>query len=135
MTRRCPFFVARCSMENPKSYTELDVWKVARELTNSIYTITKDFPQHEVFGLSSQMRRCAVSVPSTIAEGCGRNSAAETIRFLYIARGSLYELETQCYLAFDQNYLQSNGLEEVLEQITKSKQMLNGFIRYYEKLK
>lgn len=122
-------------MDNPKSYTELDVWKVARELTNSIYTITKDFPQHEVFGLSSQMRRCAVSVPSNIAEGCGRGTAPETIRFLHIARGSLYELETQCYLAFDQNYLQSNGLNEVLDLITKSKQMLNGFIRYYEKLK
>ena len=122
-------------MENPKSYTELDVWKVARELTNSIYTITKDFPQHEVFGLSSQMRRCAVSVPSNIAEGCGRSTAPETIRFLHIARGSLYELETQCYLAFDQDYFQSNELKEVLEQITKSKQMLNGFIRYYEKLK
>lgn len=122
-------------MENPRSYTELDVWKVARELTNSIYTITKDFPQHEVFGLSSQMRRCAVSVPSNIAEGCGRSTSPETIRFLYIARGSLYELETQCYLAFDQDYLQLNGLEEVLQQITTSKQMLNGFIRYYEKLK
>ena len=122
-------------MGNPKSYTELDVWKVARELTNSIYTITKDFPQHEVFGLSSQMRRCAVSVPSNIAEGCGRNTAPETIRFLHIARGSLYELETQCYLAFDQNYIQLDGLEEVLHQITKSKHMLNGFIRYYEKLK
>ena len=122
-------------MGNPKSYTELDVWKVARELTNTIYTITKDFPHLEVFGLSSQMRRCAVSVPSNIAEGCGRNTAPETIRFLHIARGSLYELETQCYLAFDQNYIQLDGLEEVLHQITKSKHMLNGFIRYYEKLK
>ena len=73
-------------------YKELDIWIRARELVKMIYVITKSFPNNEQFSLTSQIRRCAVSVPSNIAEGCGRQSTKETIHFLHIARGSLYEL-------------------------------------------
>jgi len=78
------------------------------------------------------MRRCAVSVPSNIAEGCGRNTSKETIHFLYISRGSLYELETQFYLSLDQNYLNEEELPIILTQITICKKLLNGFINYFK---
>jgi len=75
-------------------YTKLDVWLESRKLTNMLYTLSKQFPKEEIYGLANQMRRCAVSVPSNIAEGCGRQTSKETIYFLHIARGSLFELET-----------------------------------------
>ncbi|WP_344832335.1 four helix bundle protein [Chryseobacterium ginsenosidimutans] len=84
-----------------------------------------------MFGLTNQIRRCAVSVPSNIAEGCGRNTSKETIHFLFIARGSLYELETQIYLSSDQNYLTEERLKITLNQIILCKKLLNGFINYY----
>lgn len=88
-----------------KEYTELEVWIEARKLVNMIYDLSKNFPKEEIFGLTNQMRRCAVSIPSYIAEGLGRKTAKEVIHFLHISRGSLYELETQIYLSKDQNYL------------------------------
>jgi len=114
-------------------YTDLGVWIEARKLTNAIYTITKTFPKEEIYGLTNQMRRCAVSVPSNIAEGCGRQTSKEKIYFLHIARGSLFELETQCYLALDQKYLNEIQFEEIIEMIL-CKRLLNGFINYYKKL-
>ncbi len=117
-----------------KSYTELDVWKEARALANDIYSITKSFPREELFGLVSQMRRCAISIPSNIAEGCGRSHPKDSIRFFFIARGSLYELETQLYIGFDQSYLEGYLLNSCLTKIETTRKLLNGFIRYYEKL-
>lgn len=67
-------------------YTNLDVWIESRRLTNLVYNSTKKYPKEEIFGLQNQIRRCAVSVPSNIAEGCGRNTSKETIHFLFIAR-------------------------------------------------
>lgn len=116
-----------------KSYTELEVWKKARELVNSVYELTKKFPKEEVFGITSQIRRSSISIPSNIAEGCGRNSEKETIHFLYIARGSLYELETQLYLSKDQTYITQGELEEIQQQVIACKKLLNGFINYYRK--
>ncbi|MFP9112650.1 four helix bundle protein [Flavobacterium sp. RHBU_3] len=115
-------------------YTNLDVWVEARKLTNVLYTITKQFPKEEIYGLTNQMRRCAVSVPSNIAEGCGRQTTKETIHFLHIARGSLFELETQCYLALDQKYLNEKEFEELVGLIQSCKRLLNGFINYYKKM-
>lgn len=112
-------------------YINLDVWKEARKLTNIVYNSTKIFPKEEIYGLTNQIRRCSVSVPSNIAEGCGRNTSKDTIHFLFIARGSLYELETQFYLSFDQNYLTEETLNPILEQIMLCKKLLNGFINYY----
>ena len=112
-------------------YINLNVWTESRKLTNLIYELTKDYPTAEIFGLTSQMRRSAVSVTSNIAEGCGRDSSKETIHFLFIARGSLYELETQLYISFDQNYLNEEQLPINLNQVIICKKLLNGFINYY----
>lgn len=116
-----------------KSYTELEVWIKARELVNAVYEITKKIPKEETFGITSQIRRSSISIPSNIAEGCGRSSTKETIHFLFIARGSLYELETQLYLANDQNYITKEELNTILEQVVTCKKLLNGFINYYKK--
>ncbi len=115
-------------------YTKLDVWLESRKLTNLLYIISKEFPKEEMYGLTNQMRRCAVSIPSNIAEGCGRQTSNDTIHFLHISRGSLYELETQCFLALDQNYIDENQFNEMFELIQTCKRLLNGFINYYKKL-
>jgi len=114
-------------------YTELEVWKESRILVNILYKETKEFPKTELYGLANQIRRSAISIPSNIAEGCGRRTSADTIQFLYISRGSLYELETQSYLALDQGYFQTEKHEIILEQILKCKKLLSGFMNYYSK--
>ena len=116
-------------------YTELEVWKEARILVNTIYNVTKKFPTEELYGLTNQIRRCVVSIPSNIAEGCGRRTSADTIQFLHIARGSLYELETQSFIALDQNYLDKHDFDSVFKQILKCKKLINGFIKYYKMVK
>lgn len=88
-----------------KNYTDLEIWIETRRLVNEVYQLTKSFPKEEVYGITNQIRRSSISVSSNITEGCGRQSSKETIHFLYIARGSLYELETQLYLSSDQNYI------------------------------
>ncbi|MNY23669.1 hypothetical protein D3C86_1573440 [compost metagenome] len=115
-------------------YSKLGVWLEARKLVNLLYDSSKLFPKEELFGLTNQMRRAAISVPSNIAEGCGRQTSKDTIHFLHISRGSLYELETQYYLAFDQKYIDENNFNVALEQIQTCKKLLNGFINYYKKL-
>lgn len=115
-------------------YKELEVWRYSRGLVKSVYLITKLFPKEELYGLTNQIRRSAVSVPSNIAEGIGRKSNKETIHFLYIAKGSLNEVETQLYLAFDVDYITGEDLNEILEKLISCKKLLNGFINYYKKL-
>lgn len=115
-----------------KNYTELDVWKIARKLVKSVYSITSQFPNSELYVLTNQANRSAISIPSNIAEGIGRQSYKETIQFLYIAKGSLFELETQLYLAFDLEYISQDQLENVLNEITSCKKLLNGFINYFK---
>ena len=115
------------------SYTELDVWLESRKFVKMVYVVCKKFPAEEMYGLTSQIKRCAVSVPSNIAEGCGRQSSKETIHFLHISRGSLFELETQLYLASDLEFLSNEDLKLLLIQVTSCKKLLNGFINYYRK--
>lgn len=118
-----------------RNYTELDVWSEARKLVNAVYVVSTNYPKEEAYGITNQIRRSAVSIPSNIAEGCGRTSSKDTSRFLYIARGSLYELETQMYLSMDQNYITNKELDALLEQIVVCKKLLNGFINYYKTIK
>lgn len=119
-------------MEKPnKSYVELDVWQLSRALASDIYQITRLFPKEELFGLTNQMRRAAISIPSNIAEGIGRQTPRDTINFLFIARGSLYELETQLYISLDLQYLTSGQIDDLLNQITSCKKLLHGFINHY----
>ncbi|TDI66474.1 MAG: four helix bundle protein [Bacteroidetes bacterium] len=113
-------------------YTELEVWKEARILVNEVYLISKDFPSEELYGLTNQMRRCAISIPSNIAEGCGRQHYKDSLRFFFIARGSLYELETQIYLAKDQSYINKEISKKLMFQIEKCRKLLSGFINYYK---
>ncbi len=118
-----------------KSYTELEVWQKSRKLAGSIYRLTATFPKEEIFALTSQLRRSAVSIPSNIAEGCGRSTAKDSIHFFYIARGSLYELETQLYISFDLNYIKELALDQLLSLLTECKKLLHGFISYFRTLK
>lgn len=118
-----------------KRYKDLNVWLEARKLSKDIYSITSEFPKEEQFGLINQMRRCAISVPSNIAEGCGRNYPKDSSQFFHISRGSLYELETQLYLSFDLNYMDETKLNQVLLSTETTRKLLSGFIKYYQKLK
>ena len=113
-----------------QKYTELEVWKHARVLASHTYELTSSFPKSEQFGIVSQIRRCFVSVPSNIAEGCGRQYKKETVHFLSIARGSLYELETQLFISKDLSYITEVQLSTCLTKIEALGKLLNGFIRY-----
>lgn len=117
-----------------KNYIDLDVWKGARVLSKGVYLASSQFPSEEKFGLTSQIRRAVVSIPSNIAEGCGRNYPKDSIQFFYIARGSIYEVETQLYLAFDLDFISETYLSVLLEKLETTRKLLNGFIKYYQTL-
>ena len=121
--------------DSEKRYTELKVWQEARNLSKVVYSITAKFPREEQYGLINQMRRSAISVPSNIAEGCGRNHSKDSVQFFHIARGSLYELETQLYLSFDLNFLEETKLKGILQLTETTRKLLSGFIKYYQSLK
>jgi len=118
-------------MKDNKSYTNLNVWISSRELVKQLYLFTKDFPKEEVYALTSQMRRAVISIPSNIAEGVARNHDKETIQFLHISKGSIYELETQLYLSYDIGYLNEDQLSLILNKIEECKKLISGFINYY----
>ncbi|MFZ1917757.1 MAG: four helix bundle protein [Terriglobales bacterium] len=96
------------------TFHDLRVWQEAMNLTEEIYRVTIDFPKHELYGLTSQMRRAAVSVPSNIAEGKGHRSDPEFVRFLFHARGSLLELQTQLLIAKRLQYLSEEKADELV---------------------
>jgi four helix bundle protein len=106
------------------NYKELKVWKEAMQLAKDAYLISAGFPQDEKFGLTSQVRRSAVSVPSNIAEGAGRKSDKEFLHYLSMASGSLYELETQLLLSVDFNYSSKEILEDCFSSVTALQKML-----------
>lgn len=114
-------------------YTDLDVWKETRALVLQLYVVTKQFPEEERYGLASQIKKSAISVPSNIAEGCGRRTSADTLYFLHIARGSLYEVETQLYLASDLKYIKEEQFTKTMKKVVDCKKLLNGFINYFKK--
>lgn len=107
-----------------RSYRDLLVWQRAMDIVVSVYTLTKAFPQSEIYGLTSQIQRAAVSIPSNIAEGYGR-SDKEFGRYLAIARGSLSELETQLELANRIGYLDDKSCENVFRELTVLGKQLN----------
>jgi len=109
-----------------RSYEDLKVWEKSVTLAKQIYDLTKTFPKDEIYGLTSQIRRSAVSVSSNIAEGCGRNSYGEFIQFIGIASGSLAELHTQLLIAFNTDYLKQEDFNMILLQIKEIGRMLNG---------
>lgn len=109
------------------NFKELKIWQESREFCKPIYEITKQFPDTEKFGLTNQIRRAVVSVPSNIAEGSGRSSDKEFSKFINYSIGSSYELETQLLIAFDMGFLTESNLNFLLEGLIKIQKMLNKF--------
>ncbi|MGD9310241.1 MAG: four helix bundle protein [Desulfosarcina sp.] len=115
-----------------KSYKELKVWQKAYDLCLLIYKMTNSFPPDERYGLTAQARRSAVSVPSNIAEGYGRKTTADYVRMLYIAYGSLCELETQIMLSGDLGYLTDSSANNLKSHISEVERMLKALIKSLE---
>ncbi|MGZ3944039.1 MAG: four helix bundle protein [Mucilaginibacter sp.] len=108
------------------NFKELKVWRAGIEACKMVFKLTSNFPSYERYGLISQMTRAAVSIPSNIAEGCGRKSDKELFQFLNISLGSAFELETQCIIAKELDYLNAEQFHEVVLQITEIQKMING---------
>lgn len=116
------------------NFRELSVWQKSMQLAQDIYHSTKDFPQEEIYGMVSQMRRAATSIPANIAEGAGRTTDAELVRFLSIAEGSAFELETWLLLAESFSYINKEQSDLLLESIREIQRMLAGLrLRYNKK--
>jgi len=111
-----------------KNYKELIVWQKSVELAKLICSISTEFPPEEQYILISQINRCAISIPSNIAEGWSRNSTKEFINFLYISRGSLAELETQTIIAKELGYLTNDKLMKIQEHVNELRKMLHTII-------
>jgi len=117
-----------------KTYKDLLIWQKGISLVKEVYACTETFPADEKFGLTSQIRRSAVSIPSNIAEGWGRESNASNVQFLKISRGSLTELETQLIIAFELNFIEKDKYDKLIELITEEAKMLNSFIASVKKM-
>jgi four helix bundle protein len=115
------------------SYKDLRAWKQSVDLALEIYRCTQKFPKDELYGLTSQLRRAAVSVPSNIAEGKGRSSDRELVLFLYHARGSLLEVETQLFIARELRYLDQPEAEQLLGLVGTLAKVLNALINSLRK--
>jgi len=109
-----------------RNYQELIVWQRAMDLVEDVYKTTKDFPREELYALTGQIRRAAVSIPSNIAEGQGRRTTADFLRHLSIAYGSLREVETQALIARRLDYIVQARLEEVMNRAGEVGRLLNG---------
>ena len=114
-------------------YKKLEAWKKSMLLVKEIYVLTKSFPKEELYGLTSKTKRAAVSVPCNIAEGSGRNYKKDTIQFLHISRGSLYEVETLLNIAVMVEVISEEKFTPVSLLIEECLKILNGLISYYEK--
>jgi len=116
------------------TYHDLKVWQDAMELTLRIYRMTRKFPAEEMYGLSAQLRRAAVSIASNIAEGKGRSSDRELLQFLSHARGSLYEVQTQLQIAKSLGYLTEPDYQDLAQAVDAVGRMLNGMIAKFRKI-
>lgn len=109
-------------------HKKLDAWQKSMSIVTEIYNLTKSFPKDEFYGLTNQIRRSAISIPSNIAEGCARKNDKETIQFLYVSIGSIAEVETQLLIAQELNY--SNNIKKTLNDLNSVKEIILGLIRY-----
>ncbi len=112
-----------------KSFRDLEVWSKAHEVTLSVYQITANYPKDELYGLTSQMRRCSASVAANIAEGCGRSGNGDFHRFLQIAMGSASELEYHLLLSRDLGFLKNQDFQHLTTETQRVKKMLASLIR------
>jgi len=113
------------------SHKNLDVYKLSKELVKELYFLTSKFPKDEIYGLTNQLRRASISVPSNIAEGMSRESNKDINRFLVIARSSLVEIDTQIEIALSLNYLSETDITKLEEFIVRVFQMLSKLIKHY----
>lgn len=120
-------------MKFSDDYKNLIVWQNSINLCVSIYEILDKFPEIEKYSLTNQMRRAAISIPSNIAEGIGRSYEKDTLKFLYISKGSLFELETQIIICQKVKYLNEEIVSQLLLKIEEIKKMLNNLIKYRSK--
>ena len=111
-----------------RDFKKLEIWKNGITIVKHVYSLVQKLPSEEKFGLKSQLSRAAVSVPSNIAEGCSRNSEVEFKRFLEIALGSLFELETQLIISEELKFLDSGDLKSIFELISIESKMINSLI-------
>ncbi len=112
-----------------QDFKKLQVWQRAHRFTLALYEATGKFPKEEIYGLTSQIRRAAVSVPANLAEGCGRSSNAELLRFLHISMGSASEVEYYLVLAHDLHFLDDSLYGQLERDLLEIKRMLNSFIQ------
>ena len=112
-----------------QDFKELQVWKKSHDLTLRVYELTSQFPREEIYGLTSQVRRACASIPTNIAEGCGRGSSADLARFLQIAMGSTSEVEYLILLARDLEYFNSNQYAELIDTTIEVKKMLTSLLK------
>ncbi len=112
------------------NFKELKIWQKGRALANDMYILTRKFPKEELFVLTSQMRRAALSIPSNIAEGAGRGTDKDFSRFIDIATGSSFELESLIYVGFDLEYYSKEEMEIYLEKIQEIQKMFFHFKNY-----
>ena len=117
-------------MSTIKAFEELIIWQEARKFANNIYRLTKKYPQEELYGLTSQMRRAAVSVMSNIAEGFDRRTTKEFISFLVIARASVSEVQNDLYISLDLNYIDNEDFKDYYNHAQKIGKLINGLITY-----
>jgi len=115
--------------EKIKNFTDLNAWKEAHALVIMIYKTTKTFPKEEVFGLTSQTRRAAISITSNIAEGFSRQSYKEKVQFYSVAQGSVTELQSQFLVAKDIDYISDSQFKEFSEQSIKTHKIISGLIK------
>ena len=115
-----------------KNFKELKVWQKSYQLCLDVYKVTKGFPKEEKYGLTSQIRRASVSIPSNIAEGYGRKTTPDYVRSLYVAYGSICELETQIMLCGDLTYIEEENLRGIQNDIREVERMLKALIRSLE---
>lgn len=113
------------------SHKKLEVWRFSVELVKEVYLLTQSFPQSELYGLTSQIRRAAVSIPSNISEGLSRNSSKEKSRFLEITRSSLVELDTQIEISLQLNFIDKYSIENLLKLSNSTFAMLTKLINNY----
>ncbi|MBP3712332.1 MAG: four helix bundle protein [Bacteroidaceae bacterium] len=116
-----------------ETHKDLRVWQQSIEMVTSIYLLTRSFPKEELFGLVSQLRRAAVSVPSNIAEGYARSTDKEKLHFLRISSGSMSEIETQLMLCLNLEYIEMDKYEELSETVTSVWKQLNSLISSIKK--
>lgn len=109
------------------NFKGLKIWQNSKNLVIDIYRKTENFPKEKFFGLTNQIRKSAVSIPSNIAEGCGRNSDKDLIRFLDIANGSSFELETQLIIAYELNYIDEEDFKYFDDRLSQIQKMNYGF--------